>query len=260
MRSSLLWLGAALAAGCASTPVDSLVWSDAVVRNLERERGEVVEVASFSRLRPGAPPAPWEPWLIVPGNKPTRYQVAEVDGVVALSAEGTEGGSGMWRKIRVEPQRNPLLEWRWRVPQPDPGSPPLSATARSSPLARLSVGFHGDTAKLDFEDRVKLRMAKALTVNGLPYASLLYVWMVNQPLDTIIISPHTDRVRMIVVENGAQRAGQWITMRRNVLEDFRRAFEEEPGDIVGIGLMTDPGDDGSPRRTSYGDITLRSAP
>ena len=260
MRSSLLWLAAVLTAGCASTSDDSLVWSDTVVRTLERESGEVIEVAGFSRLRPGAAPTPWEPWLIVRGNRPTRYEVAEADGVVALAAEGTEGGSGMWRKIRVDPRQQPLLEWRWRVPRPQPGTPPLSVTARASPLARLSVGFHGDPAKLDFDDRVKLRMAKALTVHGLPYASLLYVWMVNQPVDTVIISPHTERVRMIVVESGVQRAGQWITVRRNVLEDYRRAFEEEPGDIVGVGLMTDPGDDGSPRRTNYGDITLRSAP
>jgi len=260
MRSSLLCLGAALAAGCAGTPDDSLVWSAAVVRMLQPERGEVVEAASFSRLRPGSEAQPWEPWLIVRGNKPTRYAIAEVDGVVGLAAEGVEGGSGMWRKIRVDPLRNPLLEWRWRVPQPEPGSPPLTVTARASPLARLSVGFHGDVDKLDFEDRVKLRMAKALTVHGLPYASLLYVWMVNQPVDTVIVSPHTARVRMIVVESGVQRAGQWITMRRNVAEDFRRAFEEEPGDIVGVGLMTDHGDDGSPRRTTYGDILFRSAP
>jgi hypothetical protein len=65
---------------------------------------------------------------------------------------------------------------------------------------------------------------------------------------------------MIVVESGVQRAGQWITIRRNVLEDFRRAFQEEPDDIVGVGLMTDYGDDGSPRRTNYGDITFRKAP
>jgi hypothetical protein len=65
---------------------------------------------------------------------------------------------------------------------------------------------------------------------------------------------------MIVVESGAQRAGEWVTIRRNVVEDFRRAFNEEPGDIVSFGLMTDYGDEGSPRRAVYGDITLRSAP
>jgi hypothetical protein len=260
MRSSLLGVCVALAAGCASTPDDPLVWSDLVVRTLERERSDVVEAAGFSRLQPGASPEPWEAWLIVRGNKPTRYDIAQVDGVVALAAEGVEGGSGMWRKIRVDPRHNPLLEWRWRVPQPDPRSPPLTVTARASPLARLSVGFHGDVEKLDVEDRVKLRMAKALTVNGLPYASLLYVWMLNVPVDTVLHSPHTERVRLIVAESGAQRAGQWISVRRNVAEDFRRAFGEEPGDIVAVGLMTDHGDDGSRRRTFYGDITFRSAP
>ncbi|HVJ23159.1 MAG TPA: DUF3047 domain-containing protein, partial [Burkholderiales bacterium] len=94
--------------------------------------------------------------------------------------------------------------------------------------------------------------------NGLPYASLLYVWMLDVPAETVIRSPYTDRVRMIVVESGVQRAGQWVEVRRNVLEDFRRAYAEEPGDIVAVGLMTDPGDDYSRRRTFYGDITFRS--
>jgi hypothetical protein len=49
-----------------------------------------------------------------------------------------------------------------------------------------------------------------------------------------------------------------VEVRRNVVEDFRRAYAEEPGDIVAVGLMTDPGDDYSRRRTFYGDITFRS--
>ena len=260
MRSSAALLVVLLAA-CATTPEgdDSLVWSNDVVRRLEREQSDVIEVARFSQLRPGGPTEPWEPWLIARGNTLTRYRLAEVDGVVALDAEGVAGGSGMWRKIRVDPQHNPIVEWRWRVPLPAPGTPPLGVIASTSPVARLSLAFHGDPAKLDFEDRAKLRMAKALTVNGLPYASLLYVWMMNVPVDTVIHSPHTDRVRLIVVESGARRAGQWVSVRRNVVEDFKRAFGEEPGDIVGVGLMTDYGDDGSPRRAVYGDITLRSS-
>ena len=162
----------------------------------------------------------------------------------------------MWRKIRVDPQRNPVLEWRWRVPRPTPAARRSASPRAPARWRACRSRFHGDPEKLDFEDRVKLRMAKALTVNGLPYASLLYVWMMNVPVDTVIHSPHTDRVRMIVVESGAQRAGQWVTIRRNVVEDYRRAFGEEPGDIVAVGLMTDYGDDGSPRRAVYGDITF----
>ena len=251
-------VAALLLGGCASTPDDPLVWSDEVVRSLPRERGETVEVARFSRVPPGTTLGPWEPWFVRRGSTPTAYRLVEVDGATALEADAQEGGSGLSRKIRIEPQRHPVLEWRWRVPaNPDTR---LQTASGTSPLARLSLAFHGDPNKLDFEDRAKLRMAMALTQNGLPYASLLYVWMLDVPAETVIRSPYTDRVRMIVVESGTQRLGQWLDLRRNVLEDYRRAFGEEPDDIVAVGLMTDPGDDSSRRRTFYGDITFRSGP
>lgn len=256
MRSSAVLLPLLLAAGCASTPDNPLVWSDELARTLPLERGEVVEVARFSRAAPGAPLAPWEPWFVRRGVAPTDYRVVDVEGTTALVAEAREGGgSGMSRRIRVDPKRHPVLEWRWRVPA-DPATPHELSSA-SSPLARLSLAFHGDTDKLDFDDRVKLRLAKVLTANGLPYASLLYVWMRDVAAETVIHSPYTERVRMIVVESGTQRAGQWVGVRRNVVEDYRRAYGEEPQDIVSVGLMTDSGDDRSPRRTIYGDITFR---
>ncbi len=255
MRSSVVL--ALLVAGCAATPDDPLVWSDDVVRTRSREAGDVVEVARFSGIAPDAPLTPWQPWFMRRGNAPTDYRVVHVEGAAVLQADAREGGSGLARLIRIEPQRHPWLEWRWRV-EAQPGAN-LKATSGKSPLARLSVAFHGDVDKLDFEDRTKLRLAMALTPNGLPYASLLYVWMLNVPAETVIRSPHTDRVRMIVVESGAQRIGQWVSVRRNVLEDFRRAFGEEAGDIVGVGVMTDPGDDYSRRRGYYGDIIFRSA-
>ena len=49
-------LGGILLAGCATvTKDDGLLASTPIVRALERETAEVVEVARFSNLRPGAP-------------------------------------------------------------------------------------------------------------------------------------------------------------------------------------------------------------
>jgi hypothetical protein len=64
-------------------------------------------------------------------------------------------------------------------------------------------------------------------------------------------------VRHIVVESGEQRLDEWVTVRRNILEDYKRAFGEEPGDVVAVGIMTDYGDNNAPRRAFYGDITFR---
>ncbi len=249
-------VAALLAAGCAGTPGESLVWSAELARSLYRETSEVVEVASFSKSSPGAPLRPWEPYIVLRGNVPTEYQLVQVDGTVALEADAEEGGSGLYRKIKIPPDRYPILEWRWRVPRSETG-PAFSVTSRDSPVVRLSLAFDGDPAKLDFDDRTKLRLAKLLTAQGLPYASLMYVWMYRVPVGSVIRNPFTDRVRMIVVENGDRRLGEWVSVRRNVPEDYRRAFGEEPGDIVAVGVMTDVGDEGSHRRAFYGDITFR---
>jgi len=251
-------LAAALAGGCASLSEDEqLTWSASLARTLPVERGEVVPAARFSRLQPWSRDLDgWEPFIVERGAKPTRYRLATVDGEVALEADAPKGfGSGLWRKIHINPREHPIIEWRWRVPRDSMG-----AASRESPPVRLSLGFDGDASRLDVEDRVKLRMAKALTEHGLPYASLLYVWKNDRKPETVYASPYTDRVRHIVVESGAQRADQWVTVRRNLLEDYRRVFGEEPGDLVGVGIMTDFGDDGSPRRAFYGDIRFRALP
>ncbi len=257
MRPLAPALLALLAAACAGTPDDPLVWSDNLVRALPRERGDVVEVARFSRARPGTAVAPWEPYFVRRGNIPTDYRVVEVDGTAALEADAQDGGSALYRKIRIDPTRHPVLEWRWRIPPPGESASPPEVASGNSPMARLSLAFHGNVDKLDFDDRAKLRLAMMLTANGLPYASLLYVWMLDVPVGTVLRSPYTDRVRMIVVESGTQRAGEWVSIRRNVVEDYRRAYGEDPDDIVAVGLMTDPGDDFSRRRALYGDITFR---
>jgi len=248
----------ALLGGCgALTPIDELTWSTELARTLPLEDGKTVEAARFSKLRAGADSKDgWYPFAIVKGNTPTSYQLVEQDGTVVIQADSAEGGSGLSRNIHFDPHRYPIIEWRWRVPR-ESGRGGAAGPSSVSPPVRLSLAFDGDVAKLDFDDRTKLRMAKALTANGLPYASLLYVWLNQKPVDTLYSSPHTDRVKYIVVESGEQRLDQWVSVRRNLLEDYRRAFGEDPGDIVAVGVMTDFGDNNAPRRAFYGDITIR---
>ncbi len=248
---------AALVQSCATAPpVEELTWSAPLEKELPLEHGDTVVAARFSALRAGgADFGGWQPWVLLRGNTPTQYRLVERDGVVVVQADSAAGGSALFRKIRIDPHRNPILEWRWRVPRAS-GAGGAKGPSAVSPPVRLSLAFDGDASKLDIDDRSKLRLAKALTANGLPYASLLYVWLTRSPAETVYSSPHTERVRHIVVESGEQRLGQWVVERRNVLEDYRRVFHEEPGDIVAVGLMTDYGDNGAPRRAFYGDITF----
>jgi hypothetical protein len=84
----------------------------------------------------------------------------------------------------------------------------------------------------------------------------MYVWDEHAPVGTVIVNPRSDRIRKIVVESGASSLGQWRRYRRNVLDDYRRAFEEAPGSLQAIGLMTDADNTRSSLSTWYRDVIL----
>ena len=246
-------------AGCAVMPEDDgLLASTPIVRALDLEDADVVEVARFSRLRADAPlPADWLGWGLNSGKRRTDYRLVNGSAGAVLQATAEQAATGLYRRVRVDPFHQPLLEWSWRVERLIPGAD-LRKGSREDSAARLVVSFHGDPARLDFEDRARLRLAKVFAGEPLPYAMLIYVWSNQIPTETALPSPQIDRIRMVVVESGAARLGQWLTYRRNVLEDYRRAFGEDPGDIVAVGVLTDADNTQQSARALYGDITLRA--
>ena len=252
--AAALVCGAALAA-CAAVPVEELLASSAIVAELERESGARVEVARFSAGRAGeAPPGDWSPFTVWPYSTHTEYALVESGPDVVLEGRANGSASGFYRRIRIDPARHPVVEWRWRVLEPLAHADPRVPSIEDSP-ARLVISFHGDVKRLDIGERTTLRFYKALTGELLPYAMLMYTWSSDAPVGTIAASVHTDKIQMIVVDRGS--IGEWREFRRNVLEDYRLVFGEEPWDIVAVGVMTDASNTRQTARTQYGDISFR---
>jgi hypothetical protein len=76
----------------------------------------------------------------------------------------------------------------------------------------------------------------------------------------MVPNAYTARAMMLVVESGAKRVGEWVEVERNVYEDYKRAFNEEPPPLLGIALMTDTDQTGETATAWYGDISLRKKP
>jgi hypothetical protein len=256
---ALACVALALLAACAAVPEDDgLLASTPIVRELDREEDDVVEVARFSELRAGARlPSHWQGWGLKAGKRPTAYSLVNGSDRTVLLAQAEQAGTGLYRRVRVDPARQSILEWSWRVDQLMPGADERVA-AREDSVARLVVSFHGDRERLDFQQRSLLRLARVFAGEPLPYAMLIYVWSNEVPVETALESPQIERIRMIVVERGPARLGQWLHYRRNVREDYRRAFGEDPGDIVAVGVLTDSDNTQQSARALYGDITLRA--
>ena len=69
-----------------------------------------------------------------------------------------------------------------------------------------------------------------------------------------------DHIQMIVVESGADHLNRWRPVRRNIAEDYRRAFGNEPPRITGVAIMTDSDNTGESATAWYGDIVFHRLP
>ena len=81
-----------------------------------------------------------------------------------------------------------------------------------------------------------------------------YVWSNNQPVGSSWPNAFTSRAHMIAIASGAERVGQWVSERRDVRADYRRAFGEEPGPVDAVAIMTDTDNTGRTITAWYGDI------
>lgn len=240
---AFLLCAAALLAGCSSASTTRL--------GAKPDR-----VAAFSLSQLGEPhPLEWQPWVFSRFNRRTDYRVIEMDGRRVLRAQAQTAASGLLQEIEIDPLVSRHLKWHWSVPQLLPEADLSKKGSDDSPV-RTIVSFDGDLAKLDVEDRAMAGMVKMVSGREMPYATLMYVWDNKLPIGTFLDSPHSSRVKLIVVESGSDRLGKWVSYSRNLVADFKRAFGEMPEKIITVGVMTDTNATEKDATAYYGDIEI----
>ncbi len=217
-------------------------------------------LAPFSSAQPGTvlPPG-WELFRIAPKKSLTLYRFVEDMGVVVLHAHAEASASGIVAPVRFDINASPILQWRWKVAQLIDDADNAVASREDSPV-RIILNFDGDRAKLSLRDKASSAIAKRISGRELPYAELMYIWSNRAPVGTVIENPHTHRIEMVVATSGAASVGQWVTVRRNVVDDFRRAFNELPGLLTDVAVLTDTDNTGATVDAWYGDIRFLPAP
>lgn len=153
----------------------------------------------------------------------------------------------------------PWLQWRWKIAHLLEKGDVHSQQGDDYP-ARLYITFAYDPTRLSIFQKLKYEAVKLLYGDYPPLAAINYIWDGRTPAGTIVPNAYTDRVRMIVVESGSARLNQWVTETRNLYEDYRQAFGEEPPPISGVAIMTDTDNTGESATAHYGDIVFKKDP
>lgn len=191
----------------------------------------------------------------LPGKRPTQYRQESKDGRTALVARA-DGSASMWRRREARAAHSlGEVEFSWWV-QALPVDADVSQADREDASARVLFAFDGDASRLSARNQMQFELARTLSGEAPPFATLMYVWDAQAPVGSVIVNPRSDRIRKIVVESGTSGLRQWRSYRRNLTEDFQRAFGEAPGVLQAMAFMTDGDNTQSQLITWYGDIAL----
>ena len=227
--------------------------------SLQAESPSSVHVGTFSRAEAGGPyPDSWKPLTFHKIDEHTEYSLVEDDGTVVVKAVSRGSSSGLTREVDIDPKEYPIVEWRWKIENVLQKSDVTTKEGDDYP-ARLYITFAYDESKIGFLEQAQYELAKLLHGKYPPTGAINYIWESRSPAGTIVPNPYTDRVMMIVLESGEAKVGQWVTESRNLYEDYRKAFGDDPPPISGVAVMTDTDNTQESAVAYYGDIVFKKA-
>lgn len=190
-----------------------------------------------------------EQWLVIDdfenGLKPqwetkkfkgeTLYKIVNTEHSWVLRAESRASASALIYRHQYDLKEYPILSWKWRVEN----------TVKK-----------GDETKREGDDYAA--RVYVIFPHWLPplTKSINYIWANRLPKGKHVPNTFYSKAIMVAVESGNENIGKWITERRNVYEDYKTLFGEEPPLAGGIAIMTDTDNTGESAVAYYDDIRV----
>jgi Protein of unknown function (DUF3047) len=233
----------------------SLLVASTITITLASDAVNTLTPFSKSAVGTSVPGWKFQPLRGVKNN--TRYALVQDESLNAVVVEATANSSAGALGVRMDADAKltPNLRFKWRVGELIESSDPTTK-AGDDYSARIYVTFAYDPERATLKEKTENVFARTLYGETPPHAALAYVFTHRAKQNQIITSPFTARVKKIVVDADPASANQWKSFERNIYDDYKRAFNEEPTRISGIAIMVDTDNTGEKAKSRFGDITL----
>jgi hypothetical protein len=222
--------------------------------------GEAAIPPFSTAARGSSLPAGWFT-IALPYGKRSEIGVVPETGGNVLRVRSLHAFGSVAHRMSVDPASVPRLSWRWKVDRVVEGAR-LDRKGTEDFAARVYVSFDYPEEMLSFGTRAKLAIARTF-FDFVPSAAICYVWDNRHAPGTAVWSPHFDHVRVMVLESGNAKAGQWIGEERDIERDFRAAFPAWKGRLPRMNALiagNDTDQTGESATAWFGDFHLEARP
>ncbi len=170
-----------------------------------------------------------------------EVQVVRDEDRVVFHLASERTSYALYRDVALDVKEFPLLTWSWKV-------------------AKLPTG--GDIRERTTDDQAG---QVYVIFPRWPFPRINsdvvgYLWDSRAPVGLRVTSPQATNVKLIVLQSGAARLGQWIREERNVYQDYLELFGKEPPRVGQIAIMIDSNDTRSQAEAYVDDLMFHRGP
>lgn len=224
---------------------------------LANDKNQIV-LGAFSKQVKTLPES-WMPLTFGSIEEYTSYTLVDDEDTKVIKAESNESASGLTKKLSFNPKEYPYLSWRWKVNKAIAGTD-VTSKSGDDYAARIYVMFKYDLKDLPEKEQSRVNWYKFFNGELPPLATLNYIWANKSSVGNIVSSPYTDRVKMVILKNKDSALQEWHVEERNIYEDYKKAFGEEPKGVISVAIMTDTDNTRAMAESYFGDIVVSKMP
>jgi len=180
----------------------------------------------------------WNPLYFPTIKAHTKYSIETEGGMHYLKAQSNASASALVYREQFNVYEYPNAKWRWKVSNVYKKALPGTKEGDDYPV-RIYIFFKYDPARASFFGKFRYEAIRAIYGQYPPDSSLNYIWASSPDNPEIMPSPYTDRARLIALERGSARVGEWVEETVDILGDYRKAFGTDPPLMASIAIMND---------------------
>ena len=168
----------------------------------------------------------------------TEYSVGSNENGNYLKAIADNAASGLGKEIKIDLNKTPFINITWKIEKDIPGI--------------------DETAKKGHDFAARVFVIKKTGATALSNRAINYVFSSNQDVGSNSRSPYTKKSIDNVLATTKTNLNEWVTVKANVKEDFKKFHNLDVNELDGIAIMSDTDNSKQKSITYYQNIYFSS--
>jgi len=168
----------------------------------------------------------------------TTYSIGSNENGNYLKAIADNAASGLGKEIKIDLNKTPFINITWKIEKDIPGI--------------------DETAKKGHDFAARVFVIKKTGATALSNRAINYVFSSNQDVGSNSPSPYTKKSIDNVLATTKTNLNEWVTVKANVKEDFKKFHDLDVNELDGIAIMSDTDNSKKKSITYYQNIYFSS--